>query len=406
MSREDGTYIGQQVRALRRARGLTQQQLADMVRTADGEAVDRSYIAHIEAGRKPVDSRALLYSLASALSASVADLTGQPYEPADRQHLDAEATIARIQRALIAEGSDVISGGPRSLDQLTAAADKALLLRMQGDYVKLGNLVPGVISDLYAHLYAGTDTAVPLAALTRVTSAVAMGMKELGHVDLAWNAAQTAKLTAMQLGDPVALAAAEFVRSQVSLAVAATEQAASIADKAANALQGVDDEALQMRGMLHMQAALCMTTLSRQGRSEERAAAHFNEARDLAASTGEGRLYELRFGPTNVAVWDLSLAIERDEAGRVEGIAATVNVDELDTATRRARFHIEQGRASAKIKKPERALGFLLRAEKAAPLYVRTRPVVRELTGFLLRDAKRRLASGKLSEFAHRVGAA
>jgi transcriptional regulator with XRE-family HTH domain len=396
------TYIGQQVRTYRRARGMSQLELADLT------GVERTYISKIENGRKPVDSRTLLNKLADALSVTVPDLTQQHTEPTDRQQSEAQSSIARIQQALIAEGTDVIAGGPRPVDVLNAGADRALLLRMEGDYVGLGQIAPGLISDLYAATTANPDDQVALLALSKITFAAAMGMKELARVDLAWNAAMASRQAAEKLEDGVAIAAADFVRSQVSLAAGAVKRASGIATSAVDALTGDGDQAMQVRGMLHLQAALCLTAEARRfgdmhliGGSDD----HAVEAGRLAAHTGEGRSYELRFGPTNVGVWRLSLAMEREEPGRVPEIAATIDESKLDTAHRRARFYIEQGRAYAKIKQYQPAVTQLLKAEKAAPLYVRTRPVVRELTGYMLRDAQRRLAGGKLGEFAVRVGA-
>lgn len=402
MSLNDTTFIGLQVRTLRKKLGMSQLELADRV------GVERSYISHIEAGRKPVDRRELLYSLAQALSASVADLTGQPYEPLDQVEVQARATVAKIEHALMAEGTELFPGGPRPLGELSAAADRALLLRMRGDYVSLGRLVPAVISDLHAHVGDGTEGAA--AALAKVTFATAMGMKELGLTPLAWNAAQASRVAAREASSPVASAAAEFVRSQVLLATAATERAASAAASAVSNLNDTSQDALEIAGMLHLQAALCRTALAKQrhGNTADLSAAadHYREAEQLAARTGEGRAYELRFGPTNVKVWGLSLAVERDEPDRVPHIAATISHTEIDTPNRLSRYFIERGRAYARTRQPDKALAMLLRAEQAAPHHVRTRPVVRELVGFMLRDARRKLAAGPLGEFASRVGAA
>lgn len=402
MSLDDTTFIGQRVRQYRRAQGMSQQQLADLI------GKDRSYVGHIEGGRAPVQRRETLYALADALSASVAQLTGQPYEPVDRQQVAARAAVTRIQHALMAEGTEVFPGGPRPIADLEAAADEALSLRMRGDYVALGNLVPNVITDLHAHLQAGDEAAA--AALTRVTFAAAMGLKELGQTPLAWIAATASRTAARQTGDGTAVAASEFVRSQVLLADAATARAAQAAAAAASALDGSDGDALQIRGMLHLQAALCHTVLAKQQHGDTgqlaTAAEHYREAQQLAERTGEGQAYRLRFGPANVAVWGLSLAVERDEPGRVPYIASGIDQRQVDTPNRLSRFFIEQGRAFWRDGKPDKALGMLLRAEHAAPHHVRTRPVVRELAGFMLRGQRQKLASGRLGEFASRVGAA
>lgn len=403
MSLDDTPFIGQRVRQYRRAQGMSQQQLADLI------GKDRSYIAHIEGGRTPVQRRETLYALAEALSASVAQLTGQPYEPADRQQVAARAAVTRIQHALMAEGTEVFPGGPARIADLAAAADEALTLRMRADYVALGNLVPNVITDLHAHMRDG-DQPAAAAALTRVTFAAAMGLKELGQTPLAWIAATASRTAAKQTGDPTAVAAAEFVRSQVLLADAATARAAQAAAAAADGLDLSDSDALQIRGMLHLQAALCHTVLAKQQHGDAgqlaAAAGHYREAQELAERTGEGRAYQLRFGPANVAVWGLSLAVERDEPGRVQHIASRIDQAQVDTPNRLSRFFIEQGRAFWRDGKPDKALGMLLRAEHAAPHHVRTRPVVRELAGFMLRGQRRKLASGRLGEFASRVGAA
>ena len=67
------TAAGERVRALRTARGIAQADLASSV------GVSKSYLSHIEAGRRPVASADLLGRLAVALDADVAQLeTGTP----------------------------------------------------------------------------------------------------------------------------------------------------------------------------------------------------------------------------------------------------------------------------------------------------------------------------------------
>lgn len=402
----DGQFIGQRVRVLRRAMGLSQRQLA----LATGN-YDRTYIAHIEAGNKPVQDRDLLYRLAAALSVSVPELTGQPYAPAGRDQVAARAAVVRIEHALMCAGLAPPPATLRPVEDLTMAASMAMVQRMHGDYAALGALAPGVITELHAHTGAGTEPERVAAALTRVLFAVSIGLKEQGYTTLAYLAAQQA---AQAAPDAEHVAAAAYAQSQVLLAVAAVDRAAQVAADAADAAHGTAQvgqvSALtQMAGMLHLQTALCRTALAqRDGAAHhlDTAAAHLDEARDLASHTAGGSAFALMFGPTNVTVWEMSLAVERGEAAQVAALAAQVDPTKLTTPNRLSRFHLERARAYARSKqhRPE-ALAALLAAEKAAPHYVQTRPVVRELAGFLVRDARRRAVPDALAEFASRVGA-
>lgn len=398
---EDDRFIGQNVSQWRRARRMTQETLAGLV------GVDRTYINHIEKGRRAVDKRELLYGLAEALSVQVTDLTGQPYGPADRKQVAARAAVSPIEHALMAAGTGPAPGQLRPPQALLGQAELTLVQRMAGDYAAMGRLVPGLITELHAHAAAGREPERVAAALTRVLVATAIGMKELGFTTLAYLAATQAAHAAQT---PADAAAAAYATSQVLLAVAAVDKATVVAETALDAHGGTDDATRQMRGMLHLQAALCSTALARlRGAAAPgalaSAAGHAAEARTLAAGTGEGTAYGLRFGPTNAAVWDMSLALERDDPDLVAALAPEVDLTQLDTPNRLARVFLEQGRAYARLGKDGDALGMLLRAEKAAPVYTRGRPVVRELTGQLLRDARRRAAPKRLVEFAERVGA-
>jgi hypothetical protein len=65
-------------------------------------------------------------ALATALGCSIADLTGQPYLPADRDAADALAALPSIRLALNDFGSmDVPDVTPRPLEVLASSADKA-----------------------------------------------------------------------------------------------------------------------------------------------------------------------------------------------------------------------------------------------------------------------------------------
>lgn len=75
----DGAHtIGQRVRMVRRRRGLSLEVAAGLA------GISPPCLSMLERGQRGFNRRGLLEDLAEALGCSVADLTGQPYLPPDR----------------------------------------------------------------------------------------------------------------------------------------------------------------------------------------------------------------------------------------------------------------------------------------------------------------------------------
>jgi len=397
---DEDRYIGRQIQAIRSRRGMTQQVLADRV------AISRSQLAKYESGFIPLDSRKLLYAIATALQVSIADLTGH----AEDRHLSPasvfHAAAPRIESALLSagQGDDIRTPGP--VDALSHAADQALALRMAGDLGTLGQVLPDLLTDSFRLTATGpeNDRAVAWSALSRAAFATALASKGLGYTALAWVAAKVTSEAATETGDMTALAASEFVASQVLLGMPGSVSAALYrAESAIDNFQSdllATPEGSQVYGMLNLQSGLVSAALGRDP------ADHLTEAREVAQRTGEGgQAFALDFGPSNVAIWEMSIALELGDGHRAVQLGGGVDPAAIATAERRARFFIEAGRGHAMQGQYDDALAALLRAETIAPQYVRSRVVVRELAGYMLRRAKRELISGELGRLAQRVGA-
>ena len=400
-------YIGARVAAIRIRRGLTQQQLADLV-IVDGKSLSRGAIAKYEIGERSTDSRKLLYAFATALQVSLAELTGH----AEDRHLSAasafHAAAPRIEAALMSAGHMDDDRAPAGVDLLIHQANRALDLRMAGDLSSLGAILPDLITDCYRRTELGADSerVVAWGALARTTVAVGLASKGLGLVSLSWNAARVTAEAARASGDPLALAASEFVASQVLLAMpgsvtASLGRAQGAVDSLEADLTG-SSEGMQLLGMLHLQASLASAATGRES------AGHLAEARDMSLRTGAvaaDDAFRLDFGPGNVGVWGMSIALEEERPADAIDIAATVDPGSVATAERRARFFIETARAYSDLEEYSKAMDALLTAEAIAPQYVRSRTIVRELVAFMLRKARREISAGQLGQFAERVGA-
>ncbi|WP_157778111.1 helix-turn-helix domain-containing protein [Nocardia terpenica] len=401
MIETEDRYIGRQVATLRNRRGMTQQVLADLL------GISRSQLAKYESGLQPLDSRKMLYAIAEALQVSIADLTGH----AEDKHLSSasvfHAAVPRIEAALLSAGHVDDVRAPATVAVLAQTADLALDLRMAGDLSKLGSLLPDLITDCYRRTVDGPepDRNVAWSALARAAFATALASKGLGYTSLAWNAARVTAEAAGIIGDKVALAASEFVSSQVLLAMPGSLPAAlgriqAATDRMQTDLSGTP-EGLQLYGMLNLQGALTSAALGRDS------ADHLAEARETASRTGESdeSAFRLDFGPSNAAIWGMSVALEEGRGGAAVALATEVDPTAIGTAERQARFFIEQGRGHAMEGQYAEAMAALLRAETIAPQYVRSRVVVRELVGYMLRKARRDLTAGELGKLAQRVGA-
>lgn len=140
-------HIGRRLREIRTWRDLSQKELADHA------GISRSYLSMIENGERPVERRATIEALATALQVAPSDLVGAPLSQmiSDPEVSAAHATVAEIEMALtdIAFGDESVR--PRAWPEI--AADLRLLnerLRPATDYAAQGAMVPGLIREMHA----------------------------------------------------------------------------------------------------------------------------------------------------------------------------------------------------------------------------------------------------------------
>jgi transcriptional regulator with XRE-family HTH domain len=127
-------FLGARVRRYRRFRGLGLDQAAGLA------GISKSYLSRLERGERSIDSRALLLRIAVALEVSVADLTGQPYVPRDRDHGDAHRGVAGIRLALLDP-----SAGPGPGGDLDGQIRSLLEVVDACDLVRQGRLLPDLL---------------------------------------------------------------------------------------------------------------------------------------------------------------------------------------------------------------------------------------------------------------------
>jgi transcriptional regulator with XRE-family HTH domain len=390
--------VGQRLREIRHWRDKSLRVVAELA------GITESYLCRLELGQRPLDSRSKLEALAAALQVAPSEITGQPYPPSNENEVMAHAAAQALRAVLgdIEVGALPTDVPARSLAELRSAVAAVNAAGAACDYGLLGQTVPDLISELSTFAEAhGSAEARRL--LVDVLYSAAFLSKGLGYSDLAWMVSGHLHAATVALGDPVLGAVAGFVRSHATVGVRARERALTIAQRSAELLEPDDGPAGQVYGMLHLSAAL-QSAVTGQADS---ARAHLTEAAETASRTGDGTFARLYFGPRNVGVWRITLAVELGEPGRVVELARDVEVAAIPSAGRQAMFYGDVGRGLATIRGREaQAVEALRRAEGLAPQRIRALPFVRETVTDLLRRARRDAGGRELRGLAYRMGLA
>jgi transcriptional regulator with XRE-family HTH domain len=396
--------LGRKIAAERRRRGLSQPELARMI----GRSV--AWVSQVERGVRKVDRMSVLETLATALDVPLAELAAEaPVVAAVTEEPPGAGGVRLVLSGAYALRAMLNGHRPPALSTLRSKARKAWELTHAGRYTDLTELLRGLIPDLES-----AARAVPEAQRVEVFEQMAAtyqacsaALDKLGEPEAAWIAADRAMAAAERAGSPLLVAAGAFRLVLVFLTARHYDQAEETAHTAADALQQRADEgdqqAMSLWGALTSQRAVIASRIN----DPDAAYGHLERARQMAERLGEGRNdYNTEFGPTNVALYEIAIAVELGDAGRALRTAATVDATSL-SAERQARMLIDVARAHVQRRQFTEAVNALHQAESITPEQVRTHDLVHQLVSDLLtmqdpptnelRGLARRLIRTKLS---------
>jgi hypothetical protein len=280
------------------------------------------------------------------------------------------------------------------------------VLRVEADYASQGKLVPDLLTQLHAaYVQQPEHRREILVALIHTFHSATVVTKNLGVQGYPAMAARLAERCAQDLGAQEWLGFATWLRGNVSGAQNRAYQYRTSV-RGIDALAGCgDSNALQITGMLHLNAALAAAAQA----DRDTAMGHLSEADQLAKRLPEQRenFGRLWFGSDNVGIWRVSLATELGEGPRVAELARGVRPEALPAKARQGAFWADLGRALISERQSrERGIRALLKADDTAPLYVRNNVFVREAVSDLLRRAWREAGDRDLRGLAWRMGVA
>ncbi|MGH3904726.1 MAG: helix-turn-helix domain-containing protein [Pseudonocardiaceae bacterium] len=385
--------IGQQVRMIRRRRGL------GLKIAADQAGISKQYLSFLERGERGFNRRGLLEDLADAISCSVADLTGRPNQETDRDTAAALATVPAISLAINDCTLDDVPDMPaRPVEQLAAAATQANAHLDAARFSLAGQGLGALLGELHVHVVTGnSDTRrVALAALAEACLVGASVARHLGHADLAVRTAQRGYDAARLLNDSTRAGLLTMHHSLGLAWIGARHRVTTVLDEALAEItpdpSAADTGPAQAAGMMHLSAAMHHARQGRAGQADD----HLGHAQELARRTGERNTLLQHFGPVNVTTWGVNVAVELGRGPVVaDRIAPDVPrlLDAFGSAVRGGALHFDLARAYAQAEgaRDAEAIRHLDAADRLAPQYVRPDPMARDLVLTLDRRAPRRV---------------
>jgi transcriptional regulator with XRE-family HTH domain len=384
--------VGHRIAATRRARRLTQSQLAETAH------LSLSMLRKIEQGsRFPSDDT--LDSIAAALATDATRLlTGHTHH--DNRVRDA---LPELSAAIAAY--DIPTDGPtRPLSELAVDVSTAVNWRLAAQYLRIAQHLPALLDELARALQTAPDSEQPRAAELLVSAyraADAVAYK-YGARDLSARLVDLMRWAAAHTDNDHVQAAVAYVRTETFFAARAHASGLRHLEQAIDATPpACSARDIAARGALHMRAAVIA------GRADSPTTADMNlqQARALSDRVPEGVYLGTAFGPDSVRTHEVAVAVSlgSDHVGRALTVASEWAPPVTMPAERRSGFYIELARAQLWAGLADDSFESLKVARRIAPQHTREHPWARADAATLRR--LKRADTESLTHFAEWIGA-
>jgi tetratricopeptide (TPR) repeat protein len=392
--------LGRKIAAERRRRGLSQPELARMI----GRSV--AWVSQVERGVRKVDRMSVLETVAAALDMPLAELAAEaPVVAAVSEEPPGAGGLRLVLSGAHALHAMLDGRRAPAINTLRTRSRKAWELTHAGRYAELTDLLGSLVPDLEtaARTVPEDQWAEAFELLATAYQACSAALAKIGEPDAAWIAADRAMAAAERAGNPLLVAAGAFRLVFVFIAARHYDQAEETARTAAAALRPKADEgdpkAMSLWGGLTLQRAV----IAARTNDADTAYGELERACRIAEQFGDGHNeFNTEFGPVNVLLYEIAVAVELGDAGRALRAAATVDTSGL-SAERQARMLIDVARAHAQRRQIDAAVAALVQAEDITPELIRGHDLARQLVSDLL--TMQDPPSGELRGLAERLTA-
>lgn len=385
MTAPDAKALGQRIKELRRAAGMSQSDLAIAMGRSE------SWVSQVERGVQPVERLSILQGLADALNVSVREVRpdAAPVEVAESEEPPTSNDLDGLRVALTGHPALGSLFQQLPVEPTPSLADFRQLVEEAWTLVHASSYA--TLSDHLAKLLPSIETAVRNAPASerpelhslraKAYQVAAASFTRQDQADAAWIAADRALQAAELAGQPLEVVASLFRMAHAFMRQQHMEQAEQAARSAVAVMAPRAEiptcppEELSLLGAMNLVLAVINARESDRARTHE----HIDRAREIAARLGEDRNdFDTEFGPTNVEIHAVSTAVELGDAGLALEVAQQVDASGL-SPERQARFLLDVARAHAQRRHVGEATVALLEAEALAPEQIRDHHLAREV---------------------------
>lgn len=398
LSIDPGLPPGERIRLYRRRAGLTQEQCAQL------KGCTVSAWRKWESGERQVAAFSDWIEIARILRVrDLYKLTGLPVGelPEDPTEHD---TVPAIRAAML-------SFDPRlTEDPDVSRLDKAVetawaIWQERRPFTQIGSMLPGLITEVRATipLVDGPERDQLLHTASMLYFLARAFTKRVGAQDVSLLAADRAMAAAIKADDLDFRAAAAWNLGMILAEQGHTEVVRELATDAAAELEPTlpdgPVERMSIFGALHLLRAMQFARLG-----DEHGVVCALETADKVASTlGERNDFRTVFGPTNVGIYRVWLAVELSKPGEAIRTAQRYDVTILPSVERRFSYYVELARAYSIRTEDVAAVHMLLRAEQESAEELRFNVEVRAMVRELLRR-ENMVTRSELRPLADRIG--
>lgn len=367
---ESGT-IGSRLRAIRRERSLTQEELAEAA------GVSREIVAKLEQGRRQSARTTTLMKLSDALDVDLSELIGK------RERIGADRDGGRvlalrdvlISPSLLPGIDSQDDREPTAVAELQRAVYVATDAYWKGDFGGLLARLPGLIGEArHAHTAIGQAAVRPLALAYDLGASL---MVHLGRDDLAALASERAIVTARGGDDELLWATLHATYSWILLHQARVTEAEALAVRMAGRIEPSFSAAEPQR--IAAWGNLLVTALAPAAAARRDVAEYISMAGAAAERLGHPvGVCQTSFGPATVAMQATHAYTVRREPARAIEAARRIRPGDLRGISR-GRHLLDVAQAHADARHRRAAVECLQEARDLSPVWFRHQGVARSL---------------------------
>lgn len=380
----EAVRIGRKIATARKARGLSQQELADRLH------VSKSLLGKVERGARTA-TPALVAAVARALGRAAAELTGE-FVSQPHQGEQAGGAIRDIRRAVACyDVAPDIEIPIRPLSHLRDDMRRVSRMRHEARLRSLGDVLPGFIWELtaLAHRSERDERSAVFALLVDAYSAANQVAYKLGYDDLSGLLVERVRWAASRVDDPLVGNLAEWMQAGALRSLGLYDQSYGVLDRALSGFGTpgrLDPRQLSMYGSLHLQSTLTAASAHK----SELAKTHLHQATEAASLLHvDSNCFDLSFGPSNVAIYRVAAAVALRDGTLAVSEARRTHLTPALPKERAAYYRMDVARGWLLHGDGQRALRYLLAAEKIAPEQTRAHPGVHETVRSLVERERR-----------------